>query len=141
MESMEAIFIAVGESPAILTLADQLTGELQQRVAIGDVCDASNSPFETNSIIVKLPLPNEDDDSAFAETERWLEDNGPLIGSTDAQKTIEFHTFLDSSSGSRILTVPHSIVRICSNLGLGIANQAIRVLTKTEYDAVRAKEK
>lgn len=137
MHSVEAIFIAIGESPTVLTLADQLTGELQQRRAIGDVSDSSGNPVETNSIIVKLPLPVEDDVSVFGETKRWLERHEPILGSTEARKIIEFQTFLDSNTGSRILTVPNSIVRICADLGLDIANQAIRVLTKTEYEAMR----
>ncbi len=137
MHSVEAIFIAIGESPTVLTLADQLTGELQQRRAIGEVPDSSDNHAETNSIIVKLPLPTEDDVSVFDETKRWLERHGSILGSTDARKIIEFQTFIDSNTGARILTVPNSIVRICANLGLDIANQAIRVLTKTEYETIR----
>ncbi len=137
MHSVEAIFIAIGESPTVLTLADQLTGELQQRRAIGDKSDSSDNPSEVNSIIVKLPLATEDDASTFDETKRWLERHGSILGSTDARKIIEFQTFLDSDTGSRILTVPNSIVRLCADHGLDIANQAIRVLTKTEYETIR----
>lgn len=137
MNSVEVIFIGIGESPTVLTLADQLTGELQHRRAIGDPLDSSGNLAETNSIIVKLPLSTEDDVSVFDETERWLALHQPFLGSTDAHKVIEFQTFLDSNTGSRILTVPNSIVRICADLGLDIANQAIRVLTKTEYEAMR----
>jgi len=140
MDSIEAIFMAVGTSPTVLALADQLTGDLQQRRAIGDEPATANNPVEHNSIIVKLPLSNEDDASAFAETEAWLEQHASILKSTDARKIIEFQTFLDSNTGSRILTVPNSIVRICGDLGLDLANQAIRVLTKSEYDTVRSGE-
>lgn len=137
MHSVEAIFIAFGHSPTVLTLADQLTGELQQRRAIGNLPDSSDNSTETNSIIVKLPLSTEDDVSVFAETKRWLERHGSILGATDARKIIEFQTFLDSNTGSRILTVPNSIVRICANLGLDIANQAIRVLSESGYETNR----
>ena len=140
MHSVEAIFIAIGESPNVLALADQLTGEIQQRCAIGDVLDSSGNHSDNNSIIVKLPLPTEDDVSVFHETERWLERHQTILESTGGRKVIEFQTFLDSNTGSRILTVPNSIVRICADLGLDIANQAIRVLTKTEYEAMRGNE-
>lgn len=141
MDSIEAIFMAVGNSPAVLNLADQLTGELQQRRAIGDAPDPSVNRVETNSVIVKLPLTDDDDATTFAETKQWLEQNSSLLGSTDARKIIEFHTYLDSNTGSRTLTVPNSIVKICASLGLDIANQAIRVLTKSEYEAIRANPK
>jgi hypothetical protein len=137
MDSIKAIFMAFGDSPSVLKLADQLTGELQLRESIGEIPNDSNEPNETNSIIVKLPLINEDDDSVFAQTQSWLEHHGSVIGAIDAQKIIEFHTFLDSNTGSRILTIPNALVSICGKLGLDIAIQAIRVLTRTEYETIR----
>jgi hypothetical protein len=131
MHSVGAIFIAIGDSRTVQTLASQLTGELQKFRASGDVLDSSGNPDENNSIIVKLPLPTEDDVAVFDETKRWLEHHETVLSSADARKTIEFQTFLDSNTGSRVLTVPNSIVRICAALGLEIANQAFRVLTKT----------
>lgn len=137
MHSVEAIFTAVGKSPTVLTLANQLTGELLQRRAIGEGAGSSNTPIGTNSVIVKLPLSTGDDVSVFVEIKRWLELHGSILSSTDAHKVIEFQTFLDLNIGSRTLTVPNTIVRICGNLDLDIANQVIRILTKTEYDAIR----
>lgn len=135
---LEAIFIAFGESADVLKLADSLTGELQLRQCAGEVSDSSVEPAASNSVIVKLPLTREDDAAVFAEVERWLERHGSIIGSIKSRKIIEFHTFLDSNTGSRILTVPHSIVTICAKLGLDISNQAFRILTKAEYNAIRA---
>jgi hypothetical protein len=137
MKSIDVIFIAFGNSPSVLKHADQLTGDLQQRESIGERLDNSNEPIETNSIIVKLPLMNEDDDFVFDQTKDWLEHHGSIIGSIEARKIIEFQTFLDSNTGSRILTVPNSIVTICGTFGLDIAIQTIRVLTRTEYDTNR----
>jgi len=140
MQPVEAIFIATGESPTVLTLADLLTGELQQLRAIGDLSDSLHTPAAGNSIIMKLPLTTENDVSRFGETRQWLDHHGSVLSSTEARKTIEFQTFFDSHTGSQILTVPNSIVRICANLGLDIANHVIRVLTQTECDTIRGNE-
>jgi hypothetical protein len=137
MLSVEAIFMAVGKSPTVLMLADQLTGELQQRRAIGDSVKPSNIAATTNSIIMKLPIPATDDDLVFAETERWLQRHDEILKTVDGRKIIEFQTFLGSNTGSRILTVPNSIVKLCGSLGLDIANQAIRVYTKAERDQMQ----
>lgn len=83
-------------------------------------------------MVVMLPLTTDNDGATLVEIKRWLERHGSLLGSAEARKIMEFPTFLDSNNGSRILTVSNSIGRICGNLGLGIANQAVRVLTDSE---------
>jgi hypothetical protein len=133
MKTIEAIFIAFGDSPDVLALASgTLEGVVQQRLAIGDNNPATNDPAISNSVIIKLPLSPSDDATAIRDTRHWLENNRAIIGSTGSKKILEFHTFLDSDIGSRILTVPNSIVRICGDLGIDIASQAIRVLTNSK---------
>ena len=66
-----------------------------------------------------------------------MNDHASLLAGTHAVKAIEFQTYLDSNTGSRTLTVPHAIVRLCADLVLNVANQAIRLLTQSEYEALR----
>ena len=119
--------MAFGDSPALLTLADgELEGVVQQRLAVGDNNPATNEPANCNAIIVKLKL-SPDDAAAIREVQHWLEANRVVLGSIDSKKIIEFHIFLESNIGSRILTVPNSIVQICGELGLDVAMQAFRL--------------
>jgi hypothetical protein len=127
MKTIEAIFIAFGDSPEVLTLADgQLDGVVQQRLAVGDNNPATIDLVTSNSVIIKLPISTDDDSKAIRDTQLWLENNRAILGKVDSKKVLEFHTFLAENIGSRILTVPNSIVRICGELGLDIATQAIR---------------
>ncbi len=141
MSSIEATFIAIGTSPTILQLAEQLTGELQQRRAVGDTIKSSGMSAETNSFIMKLPLPDAEDHLVLAEAERWLDRHATVLKNADGRKKIEFETYLGTNDGCRILTIPHSIVSLCASLGLDIANQAIREYTKEECDQMRRDRK
>ena len=140
MKTIEAILIAFGESPDVLALADDgLNGIVQQRLSLGDTNPATNEPAVSNSVIIKLPLSINDDIAAIRDVEHWLEKHRTILETTDSQKILEFHTFLDLNTGSRILNVPNSIIQICGDLGLDLATQAIRILSDSESAELRSR--
>ena len=79
----------------------------------------------------------DDDFDAINDAEAWLTKHHDAISECECQKELEFHTYLDSNTGSRTVAIPNTIVRICGSAGLAIANQAIRVLSKNELRALR----
>lgn len=139
VETIEAIFSAIGESPGVLLLADELDGLLLQRKAMGDRSPADGNKVVTNSVSVKLALAEDDSDSALEDAQNWLDKYASILKSVDCRKTIEFQIYLDSNTGSMTLTLPCAIVRSCGELGLDVAIQAIRILTRTELAEIRSR--
>ena len=139
MGLVEAIFIAYGESHSVLDLAEHLAGELQLRQCIGEVAPGSSTPAAVNSLVIKLPLT--DDSRAMDEVANWLEHHRSAIGSVEGRKIIEFQTILDAHTPSVILTIPHSLVVVCGQLGLDLANQAFRVLSETDLNSDESNSK
>ncbi|MGY8750344.1 MAG: hypothetical protein ACKVHR_20070 [Pirellulales bacterium] len=140
MDTIQAVLIVAGESPCVLELADgKLDGHVKQRNPIGSI-SATGEPSTKNVIFIELPLNAENDRTALFDAEKWLTRNRTELDNCDAQKTLEFYTFLGSNAGSRILTIPNSLVRICGELDLDVANQAIRIMTETEYNELRSSD-
>ncbi len=137
MNTIEAILIAFGESQTVLDLTDKLTGTVQQRLAVGETSPATSDPVTSNSVIIKLPTSADDDLSALADVESWLIKHRRTIDGAVCSKTIQFSIFLDSNTGSRILTVPNSIVRTCGHMDVDIAVQSIRIPTERELEDLR----
>ncbi len=137
MESIQAVLIVTGESPCVLELADgKLDGQVKQRNPIGST-ELNGEPLDKNFVIVDIPLDSDDDDSALATVEKWLTRNRNALMGCDAHKTLEFYTYLESDIGSRILTIPNSLIQIAADLQLNVANQAIRILTEDEYNRLK----
>ncbi len=137
MESIQAVLIVAGESPSVLELADgKLDGHVKQRNPIGST-RLNGEPLTENFVIVELPFNSDDDVSALESTEKWLTRNRDALLECDANKTLEFYTYLESNIGSRILTIPSSLIQIAADLNLNVANQAIRVLTGDEYAGLK----
>ena len=131
-ESIQASLLFWGDSPTVLELADgELAGNVKQRNPIGST-EFNGSPLEKNFVIVEIPIAPEDDTRSLAFVENWLKRNKSLLDYCIAEKTIEFCTFLAPNTGSRILSLPHSLVRLAADLGLNISNQAMRVLNEDE---------
>ncbi|MEM7560190.1 MAG: hypothetical protein AAF394_13810 [Planctomycetota bacterium] len=131
-ESIQASLLFWGESPTVLELADgELAGNVKQRSPIGST-ELNGSPLEKNFVIVRIPIDADDDTSSLAFVENWLKRNRNLLNNCVAQKTIEFCTFLEPNTGSRILSLPHSLVQLAAELGLSISSQAMRILTEDE---------
>ena len=131
-ESIQASLLFWGDSPTVLELADgELAGNVKQRNPIGST-EFNGSPLEKNFVIVEIPIAPEDDTRSLAFVENWLKRNKIRLNNCIAEKTIEFCTFLAPNTGSRILSLPHSLVRLAADLGLNISNQAMRVLNEDE---------
>jgi hypothetical protein len=73
----------------------------------------------------------------YDQIEKWLTEHLKVLVNVDARKIIEFQSFLDSQTGSTIVTVPNTIVRLCGEAGLDLAHQAIRILSESEYSKLR----
>lgn len=137
MELIQAVLIVTGESPCVLELADgKLDGHVKQRNPIGSTI-LNGRPLDKNFVIIEIPICSDDDDSALATLEKWLSRNGNALTGCDAHKTLEFYTYLESGIGSRILTIPNSLIQIAADLKLNVANQAIRILTEDEYNSLK----
>ncbi len=133
MQTLQAILMISGESPCVLELADgKLGGHVKQRNPIGSTA-LTGEPLTENHVIVEIPISGDDDKSSFMLAQNWLEKHRTVLLKCDARKILEFHTYLESNTGSRLLTIPNSLIRICSDLKLDVANQAIRILTEQEY--------
>ena len=132
MDSVQAIFIVAGESPCVLELADgKLEGTVKQRFAIGST--PNGEPLEQNVVIAEIPTGASDEDSVLDTVENWLNRHKDALTQCDAEKTLEFYTYLQPDTGSRTLTIPNSLIQIAAHLNLNVANQAIRILTEDEY--------
>lgn len=131
-ESIQASLLFWGESTTVLQLADgELAGNVMQRSPIG-LTELNGSPLEKNFVTVRSPIDAEGDESSLAFVENWLKRKRNLLNDCVAQKTIEFCTFLAPNTGSRILSLPHSLVQLAAELGLSISSQAMRILTEDE---------
>jgi len=136
MESTQAILIVAGESPCVLELADgKLEGTVKQRCVAGS--SPNGEPLEENVIIVEIPTGLDDDDSPLDAVENWLNRHRDTLMTCDADKTLEFYTYMEHDIGSRTLTIPHSMIRVAADLNLNVANQAIRIFTEEEYAKLR----
>jgi len=137
MQTLQAILMITGESPCVLELADgKLSGHVKQRNSIGST-ELTVNPLTENYVVVEIPIHGDDDISSFRITENWLIEHRTVLLGCNANKILEFHTYLDSNTGSRLLTIPNSLIRICAELKLDVANQAIRILTEQEYNNLR----
>ena len=114
----------------------KLDGHVKQRNPIGST-KLNGKQWDKNFVIIEIPIGWDDDDSALATVEKWLSRNGNALTGCDAHKTLEFYTYLESGIGSRILTIPNSLIQIAANLKLDVANQAIRILTEDEYNSLK----
>ena len=125
MKNTETTFIAVGLSTQVLDLADgRLSGTVIQRVAIGQTIPRSNETAEKNSVIIKLPSVSDDPPVGARD---WVEKHLQHLKACDARMVVEFQTFLEPEIGSRILTVPNALAKLCGDAGLDIANQSFRI--------------
>ena len=123
------ILIAFGPEQCVLDLADgRLAGSLLQRNAIGDKVHG-NEESESNSVIIELPTVGPD---SINEAEDWIRTHAEHLIACHAEKIIEFQTILEPNIGSRILTLPNSIIKLCADTGLGIANQSFQVFSDGE---------
>ena len=135
---LEVEFLAMGRTSAVGELPDQLDGVIQQQIAIGDVLPVTGKRAAHFSVIVSLFKRPESDRVAFRKVERWLKNHSAVLSRLDARKILEFQSFIDSNAGSRIVTIPNSIVRLCGKAGIDVAHQAIRVFSKSEYARLRS---
>jgi len=132
MDTPQAILIVAGESPCALELADgKLDGVVKQRCPAGS--SPNGEPIEENVVIVEIPTRLGDGDSLHDAVENWLNQHSETLMHCDADKTLEFYTYLQHDIGSLTLTIPNSLIQIAANLNLNVANQAIRILTDQEY--------
>ena len=133
LPNIKAVFIASGSSDAILQLAnDQPDGTIQYKPIKGAVVADGNSTATKHAVVIKLPVSETCDETAVVDAISWLEKYRSTIEKCDDQKLLEFHTFLDSNTGSRTLNLPNNLVQLCAELGLDVASQAIRELTESE---------
>ena len=133
---LKSILIVAGESSCVLDLADgRLDGQVKQRVSAGTKID--DETLSKNVIIVEIQHQANDDDSASFAVEQWLKKHSTILNECEADKTLEFQTDLQPEDGSRILTLPSTLIQIAADLRLSLANQAIKVLTDDEYIAMR----
>lgn len=136
MEAAQADLIVTGKSPCVLELADgKIDGHVKQRNPIGS--NLHGEPLSQNVVIIGIPTGTHSDDSAFETISNWLNRNRNALIQCDANKTLEFYTYLQPDIGSRILTIPTSLIRIAAELGLNVANQAIRIITEDEYNELK----
>ena len=136
MDSIQAILIVAGESPCVLELADsKLEGHVKQRYPIG--ATPNGASLDQNAVIVEIPTGSGDDDSILDTVKNWLNRHRDALIQCDANKTLEFCTYLQPDIGSRTLTIPHSLIQIAAGLNLSVANQAIRILTEAEHTKLR----
>lgn len=132
-DSLKVIFMAFGKSPAIGQLPDQLSGSIEECIVAGDMIQRTGGLADQFSVSVAVFERPERSEIALEQAEKWLTEHRQVLSNLDARKIIEFQSYLDSQTGSRIVTIPNSIVKLCSNAGLDLAHQAIRVLSKSEY--------
>jgi hypothetical protein len=133
METLKAIFIASGDSEFVLKLADEQPSEtLLQRTVKGEPLPDSDQRAVTNSVIIRLSTAKADDARVLDDVSSWLDQNRSLIKKCSDQKLLEFNMFIDSNTGSQTLAIPHTLVRLCADLGLNVATQATRELTSAE---------
>ena len=136
MEATQADLIVTGESPSVLELADgKLDGHVKQRNPIGS--NLHGEALRENVVIVGIPTGTDDDSSVFDTVANWLNRNRNALIECDANKTLEFYTYLQPDIASRILTIPSSLIKIAAELNLNVANQAIRILTEDEYSKLK----
>lgn len=136
MDETHADLVVTGDSPCVLELADgKLDGHVKRRIPIGS--NLHGEALLQNVVIVGIPTAMDGDDSVFDTVANWLIRNRDALTECDANKTLEFCTYLQPEIGSRILTIPHSLIRLAADLRLNVANQAIRVLTEDERAKLR----
>jgi hypothetical protein len=135
--SLKVVFMAFGPSPAIGQLPNQLAGSIEECIAIGDILQSTGKSAEQFSISMALFERPDSNSFALFQTEKWLTEHYEILANLDARKIIEFQFYLDPQTGSRIVTIPNTIVRLCGNAGLDIAHQAIRILSKSEFAELR----
>ena len=137
MQNIQATLIVAGDSPSVLELADgRLDGHVKRRYSIGST-GLKGEPMDTNFVIVEVPLDSNNGEFALATVEKWLIRNHDALMECDANKTLEFQTYLESDTGSLILTLPNSLIQIAADLKLNVANQAIRILTEDERNRLK----
>lgn len=114
---------------AFIAAAGELDGNVLQRNPAGST-RPDGKPLDENFVIIEIPLGSDDDQSTMVAVEKWLARNRIVLAGCEAHKTFEFYTFLEPDIGSRILTIPNSLIRIAAGLSLNIANQAIRIMAE-----------
>ncbi len=135
--TLKAVFMAFGQSPAIGQLPNRLSGSIEECIVPGDCLSRDGKLADQFSVSVALFDRPESNEVVLRQVEKWLTEHSQVLIDLDARKIMEFQSYLDSQTGSRTVTVPNTIIRLCSNAGLDLAHQAIRVLTESEYARLR----
>jgi len=137
--TLKVVFMAFGQSQAIGQLPNHLSGSIEECIVPGDKLSRDGKRADHFSVSVVLfdrPEPNE---IVLRQVEKWLTEHSQILTNLDARKIMEFQSYLDSQTGSRTVTVPNTIIRLCSDAGLDLAHQAVRVLTESECARLRGR--
>lgn len=133
-------FSAFGPDPAIPSLPILLgCASYGTPLNIGDPRPDGKGIAESNYVAVTVIPEYEPVEASLEQLAQWLCHHGDRLSQLDAQKTLEFQSFISPEIGSKFLHIPLEIVRLCAEAECKIAHQYLRVVTKEEHETHRSK--